>query len=359
MTALLRGEVVSASNPKLDVFIKDDNGAPTAPAQLWFQISQKVTTGSPIQVFPVSGRQAVNVDSALVPGRYVANWTVPNNALIGTWSITWTARHHLASADQFYTEEFEIISAATLQPDALYISVEDVRAAGLNTQPPDDQTILTSIQYWQQIIDRVTRQWFRPIATEFYLDGCGNNTISLPVPIISIETLRINGLNETLDPQRYRVYAGRRLPDDRRNPRIQLVDNWGYDRDIFTAPDRAHRNVFFTGRHNQFVRGVFGYVEEDGSTPLPIKRAMMKLVLRDLASPLVPTPGMVMTPPPLTSGMVQTEWTDGHQISYQTSMVKPRAPGLMGLIDDPEVQMIVKLYRAPIALGAPSHPSFM
>jgi hypothetical protein len=211
------------------------------------------------------------------------------------------------------------------------------------------------------VLERATRQWFRPIPTQFYLDGTDSDTLHLPIPIISVETLKMNNDTVALDPGRYRVYAGCLLPDDRKNPRIKLVDTFGYDRDIYTASDRTQRSRFHKGRQNQFVKGVFGYVESDGSTPAMIKRALLKLVIRNLSLPLVGDPPMGLAPPAITTGMVKEEWTDGHQIKYQLSggEIVPRKPGLNGLVNDPEVEMIIRLYKAPTGMATPANPTWI
>jgi hypothetical protein len=364
---MTRGEVSDGDNPKLDVFMKSSAGTPINVAELSFQIFEKVSTpGVPVQVYPSSGRQTVNLNpyptgGRLDTGHYVADYEVPLVELIGTHEIRWFSRYLLTSPEQSYTEEFEVLSDVSIGSGDLYISVADVRAAGLNANPPDDATIFASIMLWQQVLERVTRQWFRPIACEFRLDGTDSDTLHLPVPIISVSELRINTDSNALTAARYRVYAGRQLPDDRKNPRIKLVDNFdGYGRDIYTASDRTSRSRFFKGRQNQFIRGVFGYIEQDGSTPALIKRATLKLVIADLSSPLVSGAGGGLTPPPITAGLVREEVTDGHSIKYDIAGgdIRARAPGLSGLINDPEVQMIVKLYKAPIGMAAPANPTW-
>lgn len=363
MAALTRGEVVDVSNPKLDVYIRDSNGVAVDVYALSYCIFERVTApGESTQVYPTSGEQPVNLTADRVAaGVYAARFTVPSAAILGTWAIRWTAKLGPNAPEQHYTEEFEVLSGGTVSSGDLYITVADVRAAGVNARPPEDSTIYASIKLWQQVIERATRNFFRPVPMEFYLDGPGSDTIFLPVPIISLESLRLNGSDEPLETGRYRVYSSRAIQDDRGNPRIKLIDQWGNDRDIYTAPDRSQRSIFRTGRQNQYIKGVFGYVEPDGSPPELIKRALLKLVLRDLGRPLVGGgAGSGITPPALMTGVVTEEWTDGHQIKYAVSggEVKPRAAGLAGLIDDPEVQMILKLYRAPMAIGAPSSPTW-
>lgn len=367
MPALTRGEVSDATNPKLDVFMKDSAGTYINVSELSFQIFEKVTTpGTPIQIYPSSGRQVVDLNPTptgdrLATGHYVAEYTVPTNALIGTWEIRWFTRYLPTSPEQYFAEEFEVLSEASASSDDLYISVADVRAAGVATDPPDDATIFASIQLWQQVLERVTRQWFRPITIDLYLDGTDSDTLHLPVPIISVSALYINEDPVVLEPTRYRVYNGQLLPDDRKNPRIKLIDAFGYQRDIYTAPDRTRRSRFHMGRQNQRIKGVFGYVELDGSTPAPIKRALLKLVVSDLLRPLIPGTGSGLTPPPITAGILREEVTDGHSIRFDVpgGDLKARAPGLSGLINDPEVQMIVKLYKSPLGMATPPNPTWL
>lgn len=366
MPALVRSETSDCTNPTLDLFVKDGSGNPVNASSVEFQIFENVSTpGVPVQIYPstLGARQAVDLSDCpagdrVSTGRYVAEYTVPNNALIGTWEIRWFVTLSVGSPEQTFVEEFEVLSSAVLGASDTYISVSDVRAAGLNSSLVDDASIAASICLWQQILERATSQWFSPISLEMYLDGTDSDTLHLPVPIISVEELRVNDSTDALDESLYRVYNGRRLPDDRKNPRIALIGNT--NRDIFTSYDRFSRLRFFTGKQNQYVKGVFGYTEADGSTPEAIRRALLKLVIRDLGTPLVDNPGTVVPPPPLTSGVVSEEWTDGHKIKYQVSggEYKPRAPGLAGLIDDPAVQRIITLYKAPIGMATPANPTW-
>lgn len=362
MPALIRGEEPSIERPKLDVFT-EANGVRADVYSLSWQIFEKVSVpGMPTDVTGVvtSNLNPQPTGDKLDTGHYLARWTVPTDALIGTWEIRWYAKLLSDSPTQTFIEEFEVLAAASFSSSDTYISVADVRAAGLVSNPPDDARIQASIILWQQTLERATRQWFRPIELEFYLDGTDSDALHLPVPIISISEVRLNTDTTPLDPMYWRAYTGRLLPDDRKNPRIKLVGTWGFQRDIFTAPDRHTRWRFFKGRQNQYVKGVFGYLEPDDSVPQLIQRALLKLVLADLAAPLIPTVPTGLVPPPLTTGLVKEEWTDNHKITYQVAggEIKSRAPGLSGLINDPEVQVIIKMYKAPIGMAAPANPTW-
>lgn len=365
MPALGRGQSSSYTSPALDIFTKV-NGAPADVAVLEFQIFEKVTTpGSPIQVYPatVGTRQAVN--TALFPagqkinvGRYFAAYTVPLTAPIGTHEIRWFFKLLPASPEQQFFEEFEVLGTPVASADADYISVSDVRAAGVNTDPPSDAAIQASICLWQAFIDRATRQWFRPIELELYLDGTDSDALHFGVPIISISEVRINSESDPLPTERYKVYNANLYPADKQNPRIKLVDEFEQHRDIFTAPLRTGRTIFRKGRQNQYLKGIFGCVEADGSAPPLIRHALTKLVIEKLATPLVS--GTSPLPPPILSGIITEEWTDGHKITYAQSggALKPRAPGLAGITNDQEILNILRLYKAPIGLATPANPSY-
>lgn len=240
-----------------------------------------------------------------------------------------------------------------------YITIADVRAAGITSSPPTNMAIQNSIRLWQSFIERVTRQWFRPIELELYVDGTDSDALHFGVPIISISEMRLNGLTEALDPGRYRSYG---TLADKHNPRIKLVDGYENERDIYTAPSRTGRSMFRRGRQNQYIRGVFGYVEADGSAPPLIKHALLKLVVEKLSSPVVPgSGGSDDLTPPIMRGIITNERTDGHEITYAQpngSQTRARASGLSGITQDNEILDILRLFKAPIGLATPSNPSY-
>jgi hypothetical protein len=365
MPVLSRGESISCTNPKLDIFTKV-SGVPADISSLEFQIFEKATDpNNPIQVFPGSGRQAVNVSAAcpvgqkLSTGHYTAIYDVPPNEIIGLHEIRWFFKLLPASPEQQFFEEFDVLSAAASSEDT-YITVSDVRETGLNDNPPNDQTIQQSIILWQSFIDRATRQWFRPIELELELDGSDSDALHFGVPIISIDEIRINSEGTALDPKRYKIYNEITYPSNRQNPRIKLVDEFSEERDIFTAPMRNGQSIFRKGRKNQFVKGMFGYVEEDGSAPPLIKRAHLKLVVEKLTKPIFESQTPATATPALIRGLIKEEWTDGHRIRYDQpgGPLKPRAPGLYGITDDPEIMNILRMFKAPIGLATPANPSY-
>lgn len=241
-----------------------------------------------------------------------------------------------------------------------YCTVQNVRDEGLtDVAAYPDATVQTSILLWQQLIDRVTRQWFeaRPLTLE--LDGNDSGVLHFPAPIIEITSLKLNSSPSDLDPDSYEVYDSRTFPDDRRNPRIKLVRGDTL-RDIYTAPLHNGELRFRKGRRNQEIVGTFGFLEEDDSTPGLITRALCKLVIEKLTNPTLADPANPVTPPPPVLGSLLEEWTDGHRVKFAQAggATKPVAPGLEGMIKDPEVRQILKLYKGPIAMASPAHWSF-
>jgi len=243
----------------------------------------------------------------------------------------------------------------------LYVSVSEIRALGLTDAVMfPDSSILTAIKTWQAFIERACRQWFYPIELEMTLDGTDSDAIHFGVPVISVSEVRLNGDTVALNPTYYKVYSNLTYPADRQNPRIKLIEQRTANYDIYTAPLRDGKLRFRFGRQNQYIKGVFGYIEADGSPPALIKRAVAKLVVEKLTKPIYVAPGAeAPTPPPVMAGIVLEEWTDGHKIKYAQSggELKPRAPGLAGITDDPEVLGIIRLYKAPIGVATPNNPS--
>lgn len=242
-----------------------------------------------------------------------------------------------------------------------YITVQNIRDAGLTDDVTfPDATVLSSILTWQALIDRACRQWFSPVTITLKVDGTDSDTLHFGVPIISVEYVKLNNDTNELDTNFYRVYNSIAYPDDRRNPRIKLIKSDDY-RDIYTAPCSYGDLRFRKGRKNQEIKGIFGFVEEDGSVPLLIQRALTKLVIEKLTNPIYLSDiGSSPTPPPILHGNLKEEWTDGHRMKFESSgaLVDKRSPYLTGITNDQEIIEIIKMYRAPIGCATPANSSY-
>ncbi len=365
MTFLFRGE--ENTSDKLNWLTTQAN-EPFDVDEIGFRILN-VNAGLPgVQVFPAVDGDFEDVtvgDGHYDVGSYFAHdgttgdgWTPEPTQELGTYQIEWRWKDTSSSAFQTAREQFTIVATTIGAGSPLIVSVADVRAEGL-PDPPTDSAVQAAIMLWQAFIERACRQWFYPRALELFVDGSDSDALHFGVPIVSIEELEINrsssGTGDLLPAADYRVYSSIAL-HDRQNPRIKLVDRWGGDRDIFTQDYGYLR--FRKGRQNIRVKGVFGCVEEDGSAPALIKRALVKLVIEKLRAPIIPSSTSSGIIPPLVAGLITEEWTDGHRLKYAIQgEVSSRAPGLSGITNDQEILTILKLYKAPIGIATPNTAS--
>lgn len=368
MPALARGQENTTSI--LNWFITV-NGVLTDAFDVGFQIFD-ITGGLPgTQVFPATPGDWENVTVApgnFSPGSYYAydntagnGYTPPISATVGTHRIFWRWKISSGAPYQQAAEDFEVLVQSAGSTVDTYITVQDVRDAGLtDTTAYPDAAVQSSIELWQTILDRACRQWFVPKTLMLGIDGTDSDTIHFGVPVISIEYIKLNNSETELDTGLYKVYNRITYPDDRRNPRVKLIRS-NEHRDIFTAPIMGGDLRFRKGRQNNEIKGVFGYVEEDMSVPKPIQRALLKLVIEKLTKPVyVEDPGSSPTPPPPIIGTIMEEWTDGHKRKYAQSgaEVSKRSPFMTGITDDQEVIEIIKMFRAPIGMATPAHWSY-
>lgn len=228
-----------------------------------------------------------------------------------------------------------------------YATVSDARAAGFPVTI-SDPTIQAELDTWSQFIDKACRQWFEPRTLTIDLDGVDSRVLHLPVPVISLTSLYMNADFTTVVPTTaYKLYTNcTAVRDDRRNPRIELasagVDVWDYSR-------YASGSRFCIGTQNQRLVGSFGFVEADGSTPLLIKRAVLKLAARKLAGG-TDIWNQVQEGIPAGGGLVQSETTDGHSISYAAFSYKPTVRGSNNITNDAEVDGIITMYKGPLLI---------
>jgi hypothetical protein len=364
MPALARGQ---ENTPGIINWFITVNGILTDAHAVGFRIFD-ITGGLPgTQVFPATPGEWESVTDGpghFSVGSYYAydnvaakGYTPPLTATVGTHRIEWRWKITSAAPYQSGPEDFEVLVQSGGGSTDLYITIADVRAEGLDVAVASDAKVLSYIEIWQAFMDRACRQWFHARQLVLRLDGTDSDTIHIGVPIIQVDHLKLNDSPTTLDSSLYRVYNGRSYPDDRRNPRIKLIGV--EDAHIYTAPLSGGLK-FVKGRQNQEIKGIFGFVEDDGSTPKLIKRALLLLVIEKLTKPpYIADPSTTPTPPPPIVGNLMEEWTDGHKFKYSSAggELAERKPGLTGITQNLEVLDIIKLYKAPIGIAAPAHPS--
>lgn len=361
MPALARNQASSCSNPILDIFTKV-NGVLTDVAVLEFAIFEDVTTpGTPIQVYPGSGRQAVNL--ALCPtgekistGRFVAEYTPPITELIGTHIIVWYFKLTLASPEQSFSEEFEVLPEVTGSTSTGYCTIQDLRDEGVTISQASDDRLQVLIARASRRIDLYTGRWFEPRAKTYLLDGKGGRSLMLGNPIISVSEIKLVSDDTTPDFEDvdlgdvkiYNRHISQELlnPDDRENPRIDLVE---FDRRFENPSHGFHQDVWPEGTQNVEVTGVFGYTDPDGTptgrTPEPIKEACMLLIIRFMLSGLA------------NADDVDQKWrvrrykTRDQEIEYQDAN-KLGSAGYGVFSGDPEIDRLVAAYVRPPEMGA-------
>jgi len=365
MPALARNQ---ENTPSIINWFTTVNGTLTDMYEVGFQIWD-ISGGLPgTQIFPSTpgGWETVTgTDGHYSVGHYYsfdtdedAGWTPSLGTTIGTHRVLWRWKATAGAPYQSGSEDFEILPESAGGTEDWYITVQDVRNAGLSAEDYPEAKVVAAIELWQRFLERACRQWFNARTLTFQVDGNDSDTLLFGVPIISIDYLKLNGSDSELDTAYYKSYSGNSYPDDRANPCIKLIGPFEC-RNIFTGPLEGTRMRFLKGRKNQEIKGTFGYVEEDGQTPKMISRALLLLVCEKLITPAFPeAAGSSILHP--SSVSVQSETTDGHSISYKTliSNFQTRRSGLSGITQNAEVLDIIKLYRAPLGIASPSHWSF-
>jgi len=370
MVAIARGEENTPG--RINWFITV-SGVLTDAFNVGFQIWD-VTGGYPgTQLFPAVPGTWEDVTSApgrFSPGSYYAydngnaqGWTPSLGEPLGTHLIKWQWKISASAPYQQGQEEFEVLVQSAGSSEETYVTVQDIRDLGVPdetaTPPgPTDDAVLATIKLCQALFDRATKQWFVPRTLQFAFDGSNSDAAHFGVPIIDIEWLKLNHASDALAATYYRVYDGRSYPDDRKNPRIKLIGS-DDDQSIYTAPVTYGRLRFRKGRQNQEVRGTFGYVEDDGTVPLPVQEALKRMVIERLGNPAYVAPGTVpIAVPGLSVGAVVEEVTDGHKLKFSAPGYTDRRAGLSGISADPFVHDVIRLYKAPIGIATPAHWSY-
>lgn len=202
-----------------------------------------------------------------------------------------------------------------------------------------DTDLTDAIAEGMDFIDTYTGQWFnkREFAP-FTFEGNNSDLILLRVPIIEIEKLMVNDCPDPLSATHFKAFTSRRLPDDRRNPRIKL------DNVLFGG-------LFLCGKFSRII-GSFGFLEPDGSTPKEIKTATERLAISKLKA------DRSGIPDDLSRGPIKREKTDIHEIEYHKpaeAYINKNIPVITG---DPIVDRALATYRAAPMFGGSFSDAF-
>jgi hypothetical protein len=369
MPRIAQGQTSDCANPVLDLFTVV-NGLVTDVEVLEFQIWD--VTGTPVQVFPVSGRQAVDladcpVGDRLGLGHYVAEWPVPAVEPVGAHEVRWFFRLTVGGAELTSTEPFDVVESVSAGPFLGYCTVQDLRDEGVPTTgvgAKTDAELARIIERSTQLIDVFTGRFFRPVPMQIRVDGTGGRELLLGHPIVSISEVRLVSSSfidseaqvvELDDLEIYNRHLGGLLnPDDRENPRLSWVE---FDERLERLPFAAFdvHGVFEPsrwprGRQNVQITGIFGYTDPDGTptgrTPDLISRACALLAIRD-------------------AEVLTSEDRFDARNAWRLSKLKTRdqeiqwgVPGSLGgrgagaCTGDPEIDTILARYSRPPNFGA-------
>jgi hypothetical protein len=232
-----------------------------------------------------------------------------------------------------------------------YVTAAEVKLEGVPASVPDAK-INSRIDKWENIVEKLTGNIFRELTPgELTFDGNNGAILHFNLPLISVTSVKINGETTALDSDEYRAFTGIQKPqDDRGNPKIKLTP-------IRASVWRSSPSMFVKGL-DQLITATWGYVDADpdnpGSyiTPIPVKDAIIQLVILDLDSYFEAAEDGA-SGKPLTS--VRREKTDGHEIEY----MEYEDPKLRWQMMPASIAEVLWIYRKPWTIEAPEPVRFL
>lgn len=309
-------------------------GVPQDVILIEYQIETNFDDGNPDQILIPFVSALTNRIST---GLYFAKWEPPQSQQHGTHKIRWRWQLNSNSVVQESFDEFEVLNINVIQQTSSYITPANLYEEGV-PRFIESSWLQNRIRLAQDYIERITGHFFAPRQAEYLLDGTGLSIIEIPHPIIEVTEI---GFQYTLDdfytyPLNYFAIYNRENTEDRFNPRIK-VKRYVSD-NIFNAVDFPGN--FPCGTQNIKVVGTFGFVDENGVTPEPIKWATGALVQKFISA--IASDAAFQS---RTDGSLISETTDGH--TYRLSE-KMRLGLLTG---DSEIDSILAEYSRGGSVG--------
>lgn len=341
----------------LGLYAVDSSGHLYDPVSVEFRVVD-ISTG--LQVFPAAGLEDVTVEGKVGTGRWYAYDTVLTEGFtpevtytVGAHRIDWTYTDSDGTTVRTWSQDFDVSESGTGIPYWTYLSPNRVRAEGIDSTDLSDARLLGLIKTVQQHIERVARQPFRPIPLTFRVDGSGSTLLPLAVPIIGIESLKVNHATQVMDPTAYRVYfnpttaldPGWGVKDYRRNPKIVMANE--FTPSPFSTGGVFGAARFAPGAQPHELIGTFGFLEADGSTPALITKVALLLVLAN--TPLLEAGSGSGAAP---GGPVISDRTDRHEVKFAAPSGSAVLSSAMNT--SAEIEDILRHYRAPIGMASPA-----
>ena len=325
-----------------------------------YDVSTLENLGDPQQIFPVAGRQAVDLTDCsiggdrLSQGRYVAQHTVDANANPGDYLIKWFQKRELTDTEQEFSEPFIVIPSDEPVLKASYCSISELREMGYDECTVSSLALAKAAMRATAVINKITKRTFGAVYKTLSLDGTGSDGLLFNEAIVAVETVTANNTVE-YDPDTLVVY-NRHIsenllsPDDRNAPEISFRRGEYYQYYTNTSLDYYCPRRFPVGAQNIKVKGVFGYTEANGSSaggvPSDIRKVCAMLVRREL--PLIGTGQRQFINQEFRITLERTR----HQTVEYASPTGVAQTMVFGLLTgDPEIDSILVAYMRPMGIG--------
>lgn len=154
-----------------------------------------------------------------------------------------------------------------------YVTVDDMRDEGYTATEVTDAQIRRGALLANDVIEKITGQWFEPRLRTFLLDGRGKHKLFLDVPIITVSAIEVDEEAVTLDFDTVKIYnrhltQGLTAPDDRYNPMLVFDESfWQYSLGEYRIVPYREGN-FYEGQQNVKVTGYFGFTDLAKGAPV-------------------------------------------------------------------------------------------
>jgi len=221
---------------------------------------------------------------------------------------------------------------------------------------PADADLEVALAEAVAYLEGATGRIFLARAGTLKVDGTGTHRLFLPLPVVSTGQLEGAGVTEItigadttpLDSDGYLVNDGAGLPgrDPRDSPTIDLVAPSSGGSFVSRPPGFGGWRTWPEGVRNVNVTATWGYLDENGATPLLARKALAGLAVRALGGTWDDRDGL----DDLHLGAVTTESTRDRSVSYGE-----RAGG-GGITTDRELDLLIARLRAPPLPRVPRAP---
>lgn len=178
-----------------------------------------------------------------------------------------------------------------------YVTVAEMRAEGVTTAMASDSKITSAVALAQEYFEFQTHLFFNlQTNLTIRLDGNGTPILELPAPAQAITSVTVDGqsVTEIVDPSSLPstgefVNYNSREEDDYWFPRLEMYGGLPtrLERAFYYGSSMPYtitntRSIWPWGKKNILIVGDFGFVEADGTTPLLVKQAVMRLAIQKL-----------------------------------------------------------------------------